>query len=287
MLVIHIFFGYRSRTAYHSQCVLCVVFILHVTSSSATDCSRSESGQARSIIGQNVIPRFQIKHVDLQSTCPLSPASDRFAKHDRLKRPLGSNWMCSVCGKSFGKETELDNHLINAHSSIDDSTPCLADYCDILRCDAFFHPPDKKPACDQTHMAELKMKCINTVKHCIPSYLSEPGKLELEVSLLASLCEYLHCDHYWNVPDIDDHPEVSYYYFTYGLMISLLVLLMFIYFYVVSRNIESGVTMEQYVARGYEYKQQMKDLLPPKPDMEIRRREVPKSNTDRQWSEYE
>ena len=47
-------------------------------------------------------------------------------------------WTCSQCGKSFTGEHELEHHIHQRHphlSEPEDFSICLADYCDILRCD--------------------------------------------------------------------------------------------------------------------------------------------------------
>lgn len=70
--------------------------------------------------------------------CPFHPARDIFAPQHAAKlqhRP--SQWTCAFCGKSFYEERHLDTHFDQRHKNqinkAEDAV-CLADYCDIMRC---------------------------------------------------------------------------------------------------------------------------------------------------------
>ncbi|KOB66399.1 Uncharacterized protein OBRU01_21260, partial [Operophtera brumata] len=83
-------------------------------------CSRDSSKIVRKVIQNKWLPvleRFQVK---LPLECPFHPARDIFAPQHAAKlqhRP--SQWTCAFCGKSFYEEQDA---------------VCLADYCDIMRC---------------------------------------------------------------------------------------------------------------------------------------------------------
>jgi len=93
--------------------------------------------------------------------CPFHPVRDIFApRQDAKKRDRPTQWTCRLCGKSFYQEKYLDLHFETRHKSVinmvsqtekssksrlklkasllqvEDSI-CLADYCDIMRCDVF------------------------------------------------------------------------------------------------------------------------------------------------------
>lgn len=69
----------------------------------------------------------------------IASLSDLFAPQESAKvknRP--TQWTCGFCGKSFYEEKFLDLHFDNRHrgrvNQAEDAV-CLADYCDIMRCD--------------------------------------------------------------------------------------------------------------------------------------------------------
>ncbi|XP_059060484.1 uncharacterized protein LOC131853574 isoform X1 [Achroia grisella] len=101
-------------------------------------CSRDNSKIVRKVIQSKWLPvleRFQVK---LPLECPFHPARDIFAPQHAAKlqhRP--SQWTCAFCGKSFYEERHLDTHFDHRHKNqinkAEDAV-CLADYCDIMRC---------------------------------------------------------------------------------------------------------------------------------------------------------
>lgn len=102
-------------------------------------CSRENSRVVRRIVQSKLTPIFQKYHVDLPLECPFHPARDLFAPQENAKvkhRP--TQWTCGFCGKSFFEERFLDTHFDNRHrgrvNQAEDAI-CLADYCDIMRCD--------------------------------------------------------------------------------------------------------------------------------------------------------
>lgn len=102
-------------------------------------CSRESSRVVRKIVQSKLTPIFQKYHVELPLECPFHPARDLFAPQENAKvRHRPTQWTCGFCGKSFYEERFLDSHFDNRHRSrvnqAEDAI-CLADYCDIMRCD--------------------------------------------------------------------------------------------------------------------------------------------------------
>ncbi|XP_028039685.1 uncharacterized protein LOC114250138 isoform X2 [Bombyx mandarina] len=101
-------------------------------------CSRDNSKIVRKVIQNKWLPvleRFQVK---LPLECPFHPARDIFApQHAAKMQHRPSQWTCAFCGKSFYEERHLDAHFDHRHKNqinkAEDAV-CLADYCDILRC---------------------------------------------------------------------------------------------------------------------------------------------------------
>ena len=102
-------------------------------------CSRESSRVVRRIVQSKLTPIFQKYHVELPLECPFHPARDLFAPQENAKvQHRATQWTCGFCGKSFYEEKSLDLHFDNRHRSrvneAEDAI-CLADYCDIMRCD--------------------------------------------------------------------------------------------------------------------------------------------------------
>nr|XP_032510732.1 uncharacterized protein LOC116765375 [Danaus plexippus plexippus] len=101
-------------------------------------CSRDNSKIVRKVIENKWLPvleRFQVK---LPLECPFHPARDIFApQHAAKQQHRSSQWTCAFCGKSFYEERHLDTHFDQRHrhqiNKAEDAV-CLADYCDIMRC---------------------------------------------------------------------------------------------------------------------------------------------------------
>ena len=77
--------------------------------------------------------------VKLPYQCPLHPVRDVHARAEMTKLNYRVNlWTCSQCGKSFTGEHDLERHIYQRHPELSDSSDfsvCLADFCDVLRCD--------------------------------------------------------------------------------------------------------------------------------------------------------
>ena len=236
------------------------------------------------IVNKIVLPRYSIKGLDIPQSCPLSPANDQYAAHEAKKRRLGSKWMCSVSGKTFDEEKDLDAHLEQSHPA-PKVKGCLADYCDILRCEPYFHLVKTNSKCDDNDMAELKLKCMNMVRdQCAPEHLSPKDKLQVEVSVQASVCSYLTCDMYWTVPEEEVLNHETYYYATYAVALLALIGFLYIYFKIASSNLDNSKSIEQILAEADKYEKPKPQIIPPDSNMEIRHRNPTAS---RQWSEQE
>jgi DNA-binding NarL/FixJ family response regulator len=93
----------------------------------------------RKIVQSKMTPIFTKYEVEMPLECPFHPKRDLFYPQEEAKlkyRP--TQFTCGLCGKSFYEEKYLDLHFDNRHRTnvnhAEDAI-CLADYCDILRCD--------------------------------------------------------------------------------------------------------------------------------------------------------
>ncbi|XP_077503259.1 uncharacterized protein LOC144113798 [Amblyomma americanum] len=226
-------------------CVEVVILLLlsHVgwngpSSPRVQPCSRAQSHVARQLVRRKVTAVLQRYRVSLGPECPLHPSRDLFwwppneSKH---------SWSCPMCGRSFFCHEKLTSHWDQEHAPQmppkADRGVCLADYCDILRCDVLGPRvaaaerasasgssavvealPDKPKAdegrcgsppaadhprcsCDQRHMSALQQKCRIVVQQCVIgllSVLSVKDFQDIEDELNNGICSYLTCNKYWD-----------------------------------------------------------------------------------------
>ncbi|XP_025986666.1 uncharacterized protein LOC105194659 isoform X2 [Solenopsis invicta] len=102
-------------------------------------CPRDRASVVRRIVHKRWIPILKKYQVELPLECPFHESRDIFRPQQKAKhqhRP--SQWTCGLCGKSFYAEKHLDVHFDNRHRSnvnTAEDAVCLADYCDIMRCE--------------------------------------------------------------------------------------------------------------------------------------------------------
>ncbi|XP_066582551.1 uncharacterized protein [Prorops nasuta] len=117
-------------------------------------CPRERASVVRRIVQKRWIPILKKYHVELPLECPFHESRDIFRPQQKAKqqhRP--SQWTCGLCGKSFYAEKHLEAHFDNRHKNnvntvemfypakrsraacAAEDAVCLADYCDVMRCD--------------------------------------------------------------------------------------------------------------------------------------------------------
>ncbi|XP_054257509.1 uncharacterized protein LOC129001608 isoform X2 [Macrosteles quadrilineatus] len=102
-------------------------------------CPRDSATIVRKIVQKKWIPVLEKYQVQIPLECPFHPLRDIFRPQQAAKiqnRP--SQWTCGLCGKSFYDERFLDMHFDNRHKNninMAEDAVCLADYCDIMRCE--------------------------------------------------------------------------------------------------------------------------------------------------------
>ncbi|XP_056640448.1 uncharacterized protein LOC130447585 isoform X1 [Diorhabda sublineata] len=102
-------------------------------------CPRDNARIVRKIIQTKWLPVLEKFKVTLPLECPFHPMRDIFGPQQAAKKQhRASQWTCGICGKSFFEEKYLDMHFDNRHKefiNVAEDAVCLADYCDIMRCD--------------------------------------------------------------------------------------------------------------------------------------------------------
>ncbi|XP_044583072.1 uncharacterized protein LOC123264073 [Cotesia glomerata] len=102
-------------------------------------CPRDRASMVRRIVHKRWIPILKKYQVELPLECPFHNSRDIFYPQQVAKiQHRTSQWTCGLCGKSFYAEKHLDAHFDSRHKSnvnTAEDAVCLANYCDIMRCD--------------------------------------------------------------------------------------------------------------------------------------------------------
>ncbi|KAL9707067.1 hypothetical protein quinque_010585 [Culex quinquefasciatus] len=102
-------------------------------------CSRDSSRVVRKIVQSKWLPILEKYQVKLPLECPFHPLRDIFGPQQTAKKQhRPSQWTCGFCGKSFFEEKHLDMHFEHRHKgniNMAEDAICLADYCDMMRCE--------------------------------------------------------------------------------------------------------------------------------------------------------
>jgi hypothetical protein len=185
------------------------VFICFLIPVVLCECSWGTSRIVRNVFHQELEPVFSHHSVTVPDTCPLSAEHDVFATHEQQKHSESpGKWTCGFCGKSFYDEKYLDRHFETRHGDYipkGEHVTCLADYCDIFRCDVI--TGRIKPhfwdiaLCKETEMARLFIRCQNILEQCIPKHVDGDQRTSLIEALNKTLCSYLTCDMFWYSPN--------------------------------------------------------------------------------------
>ncbi|CAM1310030.1 Uncharacterised protein g5323 [Pycnogonum litorale] len=199
-------------------------------STPAVDCIRDQAKVVRTIINKKILPILYRYSVSMPEDCPFYHGYDLFGWHERHKykfdTPSSTGWKCGLCGKQFSSEKDLDLHFDQVHSGDNDlknKSVCLADYCDIMRCDVFEsrlvisqnssvdddfllpsdqtdEPDDWNRKCKEELQTKLRTKCKAIVKDCLSGLLIELSVQDfqdIQDDLNNAICSYLTCHRYW------------------------------------------------------------------------------------------
>ncbi|KAG5683436.1 hypothetical protein PVAND_012717 [Polypedilum vanderplanki] len=125
---------------------ICILTLIPWPPHTKLQCSRDSSRIVRKIVQTKLTPIFQKYKIEIPIECPFHQNRDLFLPQENAKiRNRPTQFTCGFCGKSFYEEKFLDLHFDNRHKKhvnhAEDSI-CLADYCDILRCDVLITKED-------------------------------------------------------------------------------------------------------------------------------------------------
>lgn len=170
-------------------------------------CSRERSRHARGVLDDFFHPVADRNRFRLPPNCPFDRSKDMYLEHEKHKEVVRRTQYKSLYSdKTFYSEHYVDKHMDNRHM---DKVPpgadvCLADYCEVLRCDehqAWKHPELRKTIgssasrarCSEEKMRGVRHFCEVLMSRCFPTSGVDDGG----AVTAARLREYFtrhHCD---------------------------------------------------------------------------------------------
>lgn len=187
-------------------CVLIPLLML-IPLSQEKICARENSRIVAKIVRERIYPAFKAVKMSRTPNCQFSLDRDMYSLQEGHKVLEGSSrWTCNFCGKSFVSEYFLDRHFENRHMDQIRTTDaiCLADVCDIFRCDIIsgLSQPDywDIALCMEDDMQELFSQCENLVNECIPPGHTKNETDTVKNQVMENLCSFLTCSKFWNTP---------------------------------------------------------------------------------------
>ncbi|KAL3859722.1 hypothetical protein ACJMK2_009924 [Sinanodonta woodiana] len=158
---------------------------------------------------QVIVPVFASEGQTLPRVCGFHKERDPYwEQEDNTIQESANRWTCGFCGKTFIAEYYLDLHYDNRHQQYVRQVPdtvCLAEYCDIFRCDVYpgIVSVDfwDTVLCLEDDMAELQQTCQEVVSSCIPEGLPEETVYWMKERIFNATCSYLTCKSYWHTDE--------------------------------------------------------------------------------------
>ncbi|CAG2162110.1 unnamed protein product [Oppiella nova] len=172
------------------------------------------------------IPILDRYRVPVPMDCPFHPQRDYLWWPDiedeyEYDDEISFQWTCPFCGSNFLCAERLAIHWDEIHRNEftrSEDSICLADFCDIMRCDVIIANKRKRrnrlrslalsknktefniqTNCDPKHMKFLENKCETIVRQCtqgLITSISSKDYRDIEYELIESVCSYLTCDRY-------------------------------------------------------------------------------------------
>ena len=152
---------------------------------SSPACSRERSRHARDVLDEFFHPVVARNDFVLPPNCPFGRDKDMYLEHERHKEVVRRTQYKSLYSdKVFKSEYYVDKHMDNRHMDKipEGADTCLADYCDVLRCDE--HREWKRSdgrggvgliawatarRCDREKMRGVRHHCEMLMHRCFPS----------------------------------------------------------------------------------------------------------------------
>ncbi|KAH3769567.1 uncharacterized protein LOC127844170 isoform X5 [Dreissena polymorpha] len=179
----------------------------------AGQCPRDQSRSVRKVLEHHMEEFLQGDADALPRSCPFHIHRDMYHDHEshKIEESYGK-WYCNYCGKSFYAESFLDNHFSRRHPQHVYTGPdsvCLADYCDIFRCDVISGRVDPTfwdtALCIEDDMVELATDCQEVFKRCFTEKLNSGPVFEAINKTMSMVCSSLTCSRYWFTGKVEEN----------------------------------------------------------------------------------
>ncbi|KAK3611861.1 hypothetical protein CHS0354_021280 [Potamilus streckersoni] len=210
-----------------------MVLAVKLQMSKSENCPRDNSRIVRNVVQQKLFPLYKMVRVEVPSTCPLLKERDKFViQEDHKEMESITKWTCNFCGKAFIGEYYLDKHFDNRHAEYtktDEDAICLADFCEIFRCDVISGRWKADfwdlVLCLEEDMKDLSQDCQDIVEMCIPKELSLNASRTLRNGVTSEVCSFLTCKRYWDTTEtqVSETSKTIYIVFTVFLTCFLFV----------------------------------------------------------------
>lgn len=162
-------------------------------------CPRDRCRNVRNILQKEMYLPSRAYNYELPATCPISPITDQYAIHeDHKKRVRYRQHQCLFCQKTFRSEYWLDLHMERKHSAEvpENATGCLADYCEIFKCDNNEDDDKQKTIgpnlCEANIMKTKRLSCLALINKCFPVEQSKIAH-RLHDQFVHKYCDVLEC----------------------------------------------------------------------------------------------
>ncbi|EDO41965.1 predicted protein, partial [Nematostella vectensis] len=201
-------------------------------------CSRYHSRLVRNALREHFFPAYDQHKVDVPLSCLLHETHDVFIRHEINKEEEHvSRWTCNFCGKAFYSEHYIDMHMQNRHKDflIQDSSVCLADYCDVFRCVVLNDQKKEwfweRALCKHEKMAALKRRCEVLMHGCMPvANGTSDTPYKVYETVWSNVCSLLTCKDYWK-PPYEEMP--TWRIIVYAVFSPFFVMALIVYYYCV------------------------------------------------------
>lgn len=200
---------------------------------SVTGCSRERSRIVRYIITEKLYSLYKSVQAEIPETCILNKERDIYSiQEDQKFMEPSSKWYCNICGKGFITEYFLDLHFTNRHKEYlrqGENAVCLADYCDLFRCDIVAGIQTAEfwdiSLCLEEDMEDIKQRCQTVLSPCVPPGLSKNATLTLKEGINDAVCNFLTCKKYWDTPH--EKPKDVHVMYTVFTVFTFLILIIY------------------------------------------------------------
>lgn len=258
-----------------------------VLEATSDKCERDKSRTVRKVVYQDLLPIYKELGLKVPYQCPFLKDRDRYIDNeDHKERDSVNKWSCGYCGKAFIGEIYLDAHFDNRHAGTvynEKDSVCLADFCEIFRCDVVSGAAQATfwdvALCMEEDMKDLTQDCLDLLDNCIPDSLSWNVTNRLKSSLTSSVCSFLTCKKYWDTPIVpgEEEPSTAYIVFTVLLIVGMSVYYCVAVNYFLTDTFADMYDSDEYVGRNSESLTNVERMPNPK---KMKHRTRPKLLTD-------